>query len=78
MSKKKKKSPNQKKITRFKIWCMKNGITQRQIHRDTLLSIGTIQSMWMKGNANGSTIKLISLVYNLDENEAKNLITTFE
>jgi len=75
-----KKTPlvNNNNATKFKIWCIKEGITQVQIQNDTKLSIGCIHSTWNEGKANDSTIKLISLVYNLDEAKLKNMITTFE
>jgi len=64
--------------TKFKIWCIKEGITQVQIRVDTKLSIGCIHATWNEGKATDSTIKLISLVYNLDESKLKKMITTFE
>lgn len=78
MGTKKKSKKNIKKSTKFKIWCIKQGITQRQIHKDTCLSIGTIHSMWHKGKANASSIKLISLVYKLTDDSTKKMISLFE
>jgi hypothetical protein len=77
---KKVKNPvvNNNNATKFKIWCIKEGITQVQIQNDTKLSIGCIHSTWNEGKATDSTIKLISLVYNLDEAKLKNMMTTFE
>jgi hypothetical protein len=69
---------NQKKTTKFMLWCIKNNITQRRLRKDTNLSIGTIQATWYKGSANASTIKLISLVYNLDEEKVKKMISEFD
>jgi hypothetical protein len=66
------------RITRFKIWCVKRNLTQRQIRKDTNLSIGTIHSMWYKGKANESNMKLISLVYKIEEEKLKRLITEFD
>lgn len=74
----KKPTVNNNNATKFKIWCIKEGITQVQIQNETKLSIGCIHSTWNEGKANDSTIKLISLVYNLDEVKLKNMITTFE
>jgi len=76
----KKKSATKKNnnATKFKIWCIKEGITQVRIQLDTKLSIGCIHSTWNEGKANDSTIKLISLVYNIDEVKLKKMITTFE
>jgi hypothetical protein len=74
----KKKISSSNNATKFKIWCIKEGITQVQIQNDTKLSIGCIHSTWNEGKANDSTIKLISLVYNLDEPKLKKMITTFE
>ena len=64
--------------TKFKFWCLKEGITQVQIRDETKLSIGCIHATWNEGKATDSTIKLISLVYNLDEQKLKNMINTFE
>jgi hypothetical protein len=69
---------NEKKTTKFMLWCIKNKITQRKLRKDTNLSIGTIQATWYKGRANASTIKLISLVYNLDEEKVKKMISEFD
>lgn len=70
--------PEPVKTTKFKIWCIKHNLTQRQIKRDTKLSIGTIQATWGKGKANPSVIKLISLTYGIDEDKLKKLITEFD
>ncbi len=63
--------------TKFKKWCIKNGIQQLDIRKKTKLSIGCIHSTWNDGKATGSTIKLISLVYNINEAKLKKMITTF-
>ena len=65
-------------VTKFKIWCLKHNITQRRNKKDTELSIGTIHSTWYKGKANASTIKLISLTYELDESKLKKMIQEFD
>jgi hypothetical protein len=75
---KKSTNNNSNNATKFKIWCIKEGITQVQIRTDTKLSIGCIHATWNEGKATDSTIKLISLVYNLDEAKLKKMITTFE
>jgi len=69
---------NKQATTKFMLWCIKHNITQRQIKRDTNLSIGTIHSMWYKGKANASSIKLIALVYSLDEEKVKKMIRQFD
>lgn len=66
------------KITKFNIWCRKNKLTQRQIRKDTELSIGTIHSTWYKGTANASVVKLLSLVYKIDEAKVEKMIKTFD
>lgn len=65
-------------VTKFKIWCIKQNLTQRKIRKDTELSIGTIHSTWYKGNANASVVKLLSLVYKIDETKVKKMIQTFD
>ncbi|MEM4271261.1 MAG: hypothetical protein QXO70_04175 [Candidatus Pacearchaeota archaeon] len=78
-SKSKKEIPIKKQATtKFMLWCIKHNITQRQIKRDTNLSIGTIHSMWYKGKANASNIKLIALVYSLDEDKVSKMIHEFD
>lgn len=69
---------NEQTPTKFRIWCMKKGLTQRQIKKDTNLAIGTIHAMWYKGNANSSSIKLLSLVYKIDEQKLSNMIHEFD
>src|SRR3954462_15688221 len=69
-----KKEPRTKHVTKFKIWCIENGITQVKICEDTKLSIGCIHATWNDGKANDSTIKLIAMVYNLDEVKLKKMI----
>lgn len=66
------------KMTKFRIWCMKKGITQINIHDETYLSLGSINNMWHIGKSNDSTILLMSIVYKIDFDELKKLITTFE
>lgn len=79
MSDKKNKSNNIRRdnATQFKIWCIDNSIQQEQIRNDTHLSIGCIHSTWNLGKASPSTIKLLSLVYKIDEKLLKKMITTF-
>lgn len=72
------KVPIPTQATKFKMWCVKHNLTQRQIKRDTNLSIGTIHSMWHKGTANASSIKLLSLVYGLDEQKLIKMIQEFD
>jgi hypothetical protein len=76
---KKKKSNNlmENNATQFKMWCIDNGIEQKDIRRDTKLSIGCIHSTWNLGKATPSTVKLISLVYKLNEKELNDMIHTF-
>lgn len=72
------KTPEPVQTTKFKIWCIKHNLTQRQIKRDTKLSIGTIQATWSKGKANPSVIKLLSVIYGFDEEKLKKLISEFD
>lgn len=65
-------------VTKFKIWCIKQNLTQRQIRKDTELSIGTIHSTWYKGTANASVVKLLSLVYKIEEKKVEKMIQTFD
>jgi hypothetical protein len=67
----------EKNATEFKIWCIKNKIEMQDIRRDTKLSIGCIHGLWNVGKANESTIKLISLVYKINEKELNGMVTTF-
>lgn len=64
--------------TQFKAWCFKNSISQVKLREDTKLSIGCIHGLWNMGKATASTIKLVALVYGLDEEKLKKKITTFE
>lgn len=74
---KKSKKNLESNATEFKIWCIKNGIEMKDIRRDTKLSIGCIHSTWNLGKASESTIKLLSLVYDLPESKLSRMITTF-
>ena len=67
----------EKNATEFKIWCIKNKIEMQHIRRDTKLSIGCIHALWNVGKANESTIKLLSLVYKINEKEVSDMVTTF-
>jgi hypothetical protein len=79
MSEKSKKSKKnlESNATEFKIWCIRSGIEMKDIRRDTKLSIGCIHALWNVGKASESTIKLLSLVYDINENKLKRMITTF-
>ncbi len=79
MSEKSKKSKKnlESNATEFKIWCIRNGMEMKDIRRDTKLSIGCIHSTWNLGKANESTIKLLSLVYDINEKKLAKMITTF-
>lgn len=72
------KMPEETQVTKFKMWCVKNDLTQRQIKRDTKLSIGTIHSMWYKGSANAANIKLLSVIYKIDEVKLTKMIQEFD
>lgn len=72
------KIDKEQKATKFKIWCMKQSITQVDIRKATKLSIGCIHATWNEGKASDSTIKLISLLYDIEESKLKKLIKTFE
>lgn len=72
-----KKSIGSKKITNFKLYCVKNNITQVKLRELTELSIGCIHATWHDGHASNSTIKLISLVLKMTEKSIRELITTF-
>ena len=75
--KKQKKQKNSvRNATQFKLWCIGKGITQKKIHKDTKLSIGCIHATWTDGKAAESTIKLISLVYKINEAELTEMINT--
>lgn len=63
-----------RKMSYFKVWCAEKGILQKDIRRDTKLSIGCIHSLWNEGKASESTIKLLSLVYNLKEEKIKEMV----
>lgn len=65
-----------KKVTEFKLWCIKNQITQRKMAKDTELSVGCVHGMFNHGKANKSVIKLVSLVYKIDEPELKRMLTS--
>lgn len=67
-----------KKNTKFRFWCLKKGITQINIKNETYLSLGSINNMWHVGKSNDSTILLMSIIYKIDFDELKKLITTFE
>lgn len=75
--KSKEKVVRTQKPTEFKMWCVKEGLTQRQIKKDAKLSIGTIHAMWYKGSANEANIKLLSLVYKIDEQKLQKMIKKF-
>jgi len=75
--KKKSKPKKNENATQFKVWCITIGIEQKDIRRDTKLSIGCIHSTWNLGKASPSTIKLLSLVYKMDETKLKRMINTF-
>lgn len=79
MSDKTKKSKKnlESNATEFKIWCIRNGIEMKDIRRDTKLSIGCIHSTWNLGKATESTIKLLSLVYDINEKKLSKMIKTF-
>ena len=74
----KKGKKGKSKMTKFRVWCLKNGIAQITMNQDTYLSLGSINNMWHVGKSNDSTILLVSLVYELDFEELKTMITTFE
>ncbi len=63
--------------TLFKIWCIKNNVSQVKIAEDTKLSVGCVHTMWNDGKATASTIKLLSLVYGIEEKKLKHMINTF-
>lgn len=65
------------KCTQFQMWCMQQKITQKEIRNKTYLSFGSINNMWHSGHSNDSTILLVSLVYKLDFNRLKKMVTTF-
>lgn len=65
------------KCTQFQMWCMQQKITQKEIRNKTYLSYGSINNMWHSGHSNDSTILLVSLVYELDFNKLKKMVTTF-
>ncbi len=79
MSEKSKKSKKnlESNATEFKIWCIKNNIEMKNIRNDTKLSIGCIHALWNVGKASPSTIKLLSLVYDINESKLTKMITTF-
>ncbi len=74
---KKSKVKKVKGITQFKLWCVKNSITQVELRKQTELSIGCIHATWHDGRASKSTIKLIALTLGKDENEIQSMISNF-
>lgn len=67
----------ERNATEFKIWCVDNGIEMKDIRRDTKLSIGCVHGLWNVGKASPSTIKLLSLVYDIDESKLSKMVMTF-
>lgn len=74
----KNKVPTPKKITKFCSWCKLNDLSQRQIMRDTDISIGCIGAMWYKGTTTLANIRLISMVYKLDRQKLIKMVREFD
>jgi hypothetical protein len=72
------KAPAPKDITKFCSWCRINGLSQRQIMRDTDISIGCIGAMWYKGTTTLANIRLISMVYKLDRQKLIKMVREFD
>lgn len=72
------KTPTEIKCTKFMLWCIKHDLNQRQIKRDTTLSIGTIYAMWYEGKASDKSIKILSFTYGMDESKLKKMIEEFD
>ncbi len=71
------RAPRTDRETVFKVWCRNNNISQNDIVASTSLSAGCVHHLWTDGSASKSTIKLLSLVYGINEGSLENLIHTF-
>jgi hypothetical protein len=64
-------------FTKFRLYCLKNGISQEDIMDETFLSKGCVHGMWNNGKSSTKSIKLVSLVFNIDEENLREMMTEF-
>jgi hypothetical protein len=60
--------------TKFRIYCLENGITQNDIRDKTDLSIGCIHGAWNSGTSTPSTINKIATAFDIDKDILSKMI----
>lgn len=75
---KKTRDVKSKNITLFRAWCIKKGISLRQIREDCFVSESLVLKCFNSNTPkSNSTIKLLSMKYNFKEKEMQKMLTTY-
>jgi hypothetical protein len=72
-----KKVKKAKSVTKFRVWCLQKGITQKDIREKTELSIGCLHGAWREGKSTKSTINKISSAFGIDKDLLTKMIKEF-